>query len=150
MVKKRLHELIIPVAPAWINTHWTDPSSAYLLVYHGTHCMDVYLRFNNASGPLPEMHSSSLSRMLHGIDSATQLTYKYDFGYHNTSGVQTFTINRQGLECQMSINRIQHSYNPNFSELELSKVGLTYIHLQATNHVNITILQSLKLTQPSS
>ena len=65
-------------------------------------------------------------------------------------GAQTFTINRQGLECQTAINRIQHSYNPNFSELELSKVGLTYIHLQATNHVNITILQSLKLTQPSS
>ena len=44
-------------------------------------------------------------------------------------GAQTFTINRQGLECQTAINRIQHSYNPNFSKLEPSKVRLTYIHL---------------------
>ena len=46
----------------------------------------------------------------------------------NTRGSQTFTIIWQRLECQMSINRIQHSYNPNFSELELSKVRLTYPH----------------------
>ena len=86
-------------------------------------------------------------RFCNSIDVQIRLWLSY---CDNTRGFQTFTINRQGLECQMSINRIQHSYNPNFSELELSKVGLTYIHLQATNHVNITILQSLKLTQPSS
>jgi len=133
MVKKMIARTDHPSCPS-LDKHALDRSKFSLLarvpqITHAASCMDVDLRFNNASGPLPEMHSSSLSRMLHGIDSATQLTYKYDFGYHNTSGVQTFTINRQGLECQMSINRIQHSYNPNFSELEPSKVRLTYIHL---------------------
>jgi len=68
----------------------------------------------------------------------------------NTRGFQTFRINRQGLECQMSMNRIQHSYNPNFSELELSKVRLTYTHQGKQLIMRITILQSLKLTHPNS
>ena len=86
-------------------------------------------------------------RFCNSIDVQIRLWLSY---CDNTRGFQTFTINRQGLECQMSMNRIQHSYNPNFSELELSKVRLTYTHQGKQLIMRITILQSLKLTHPNS
>ena len=129
--KKWSPELIIPVAPAWINKHWTDPSSAKACVpqitLHG--CWSSLQQHFWAFARDPFfliVQNAARYRFCNSIDVQIRLWLSY---CDNTRGFQTFTINRQGLECQTAINRIQHSYNPNFSELEPSKVRLTYIHL---------------------